>query len=355
MSDGIDEAIRDGRIPPDVDMQLLRNNQNIPGIASIACVTFLATLVVVCRLYSRKFIIKGYGFGFDDGVVLASLVVFIPFMALCIRLIVMGAGQNPMWMYFMMDDETYTQIQALDTIAHLIYSTALVLCRISGIAFYWRLCYMDKKFLLAIKCIAAVILAGYVAQICLLIFHCLPVSMVWVFYTKEEYERHTCMHWFQVYSIISSISLASDFLLFGIPAVMLKGLQLARKQKLQLACILLPGILVIGLSAARVVLVINYGWESDRKIEFQFSFLKLLCLEVAEVSATIIAVSVPGVKPLVDKYILRKDKETESASWKSNGLSMSSSDDVAKPRQAHVDIMEWQRENATKLPTGKGL
>ncbi|KAK8923386.1 hypothetical protein VCV18_007449 [Metarhizium anisopliae] len=298
MSDGIDEAIRDGRIPPDVDMQLLRNNQNIPGIASIACVTFLATLVVVCRLYSRKFIIKGYGFGFDDGVVLASLVVFIPFMALCIRLIIMGAGQNPMWMYFMMDDETYTQIQALDTIAHLIYSTALVLCRISGIAFYWRLCYMDKKFLLAIKCIAAIILAGYVAQICLLIFHCLPVSMVWVFYTKED---------------------------------------------------------VIGLSAARVVLVINYGWESDRKIEFQFSFLKLLCLEVAEVSATIIAVSVPGVKPLVDKYILRKDKETESASWKSNGLSMSSSDDVAKPRQAHVDIMEWQRENATKLPTGKGL
>lgn len=78
MSDGIDEAIRDGRIPPDVDMQLLRNNQNIPGIASIACVTFLATLVVVCRLYSRKFIIKGYGFGFDDGVVLASLVSWAP-------------------------------------------------------------------------------------------------------------------------------------------------------------------------------------------------------------------------------------------------------------------------------------
>ncbi|KAK9438378.1 integral membrane protein pth11 [Metarhizium brunneum] len=298
MSDGIDEAIRDGRIPPDVDMKLLRNNQNIPGIASIASVTFLATLVVVCRLYSRKFIIKGYGFGFDDGVVLASLVVFIPFTALCIRLIVMGAGQNPMWMYFMMDDETYTQIQALDTIAHLIYSTALVLCRISGIAFYWRLCYMDKKFLMAIKGIAAIILAGYVAQICLLIFHCLPVSMVWVFYTKED---------------------------------------------------------VIGLSASRVVLVINYGWESDQKIEFQFSFLKLLCLEVAEVSATIIAVSVPGVKPLVDKYILRKDKETESGSWKSNGLSMSSSDDVTKPRQAHVDIMEWQRENATRLPAGKGL
>lgn len=74
MSDGIDEAIRDGRIPPDVDMKLLRNNQNIPGIASIVTVTFLATLVVMCRLYSRKFIIKGYGFGFDDGVVLASLV-----------------------------------------------------------------------------------------------------------------------------------------------------------------------------------------------------------------------------------------------------------------------------------------
>ncbi|KAF5121148.1 hypothetical protein E5D57_013484 [Metarhizium anisopliae] len=355
MSDGIDEAIRDGWIPPDVDMGLLRNNQNIPGIAGIVCVTFLATLVVICRLYSRKFIIKGCGFGLDDGIVLASLVVFIPFMALCIRLIVMGAGQNPMWMYFMMDDETYAQIQALDTIAHLIYSTALVLCRISGIAFYWRLCYMDKKFLLAIKGITAIIIAGYVAQICLLVFHCLPVSLLWIFYTEEEYNKHSCIHWFQAYSIISSISLASDFLLFGIPAVMLKGLKLARKQKLQLAGILLPGILVIGLSAMRVVLVINYGDESDEKIEFQFSFLKLLCVEVAEVSATIIAVSVPGVKPLVDKYILRKEKEAESSTWKSNGSSISSSSDVTKPRQAHVDIMEWQRENAAKLPTAKGL
>lgn len=43
---------------------------------------------------------------------------------------------------------------------------------------------------------------------------------------------------------------------------------------------------------------------------FRYSFLKLLCVETAEISATLIALSVPGIKPMFDKYILRKDIES---------------------------------------------
>lgn len=42
----------------------------------------------------------------------------------------------------------------------------------------------------------------------------------------------------------------------------------------------------------------------------------MLGVEVSEIGATLIALSVPGVKPLVDKYILRKDAGTQSGGSK---------------------------------------
>ncbi|KAG8409442.1 hypothetical protein J3459_017515 [Metarhizium acridum] len=341
----IDEAIAAGHVPPDVPLDVLRESRDTPAIASIVVVAVLTSLVVMCRLYSRKYITKKYGFGIDDGIALASLLVFIPFAALCIVLINLGAARNFLFEFFVMTEDEYRKVQLMDSIAHLAYSTALVLCRVSGIAFYYRICYLDKKFLLAIKIIFVIIMLGYVAQLCLIIFHCQPVNLMWAPTSEEEAEKYRCMSWYEIYTIISSISLVCDFLLFGIPAAMLKGLELPRKQKLQLACTLFPGILVIGISVARVVLVTDYAGECQAETDdaFGYAFLKLLCVEVAEVGATIIAVSVPGVKPMVDKYILTKDKESHSSSSNSRGSSMSSRDEI-KPHRGQVHIVELSEE-----------
>lgn len=124
----------------------------------------------------------------------------------------------------------------------MIYSTSLLLCRISGLAFYYRLCDLHKEFLLTIKVTFAILVAGYLAQICLIIFHCRPITLMWAPITEEDYDKYECLDWYQIYATISSISLACDLLLFGIPAAMLKVLEIPRKQKIQLACILLPGV-----------------------------------------------------------------------------------------------------------------
>ncbi|KAH0591887.1 hypothetical protein MHUMG1_10398 [Metarhizium humberi] len=232
----IDEAIAAGDVPSDVPIHLLRESRDTSAIAGIVVVLVLTTLVVVLRLYSRKYITKKGALGIDDGIALASLLVFIPFTALCIELLVLGAGRN-------------------------------------------------------------------------FLFEC--------------------------------ISLFCDLLLFGIPGIMLKGLELPRKQKLQLAYTLFPGILVIGISAGRIVIVTKYGYETDET--FEYAFLNLLCVEVAEVGATIIAVSIPGVKPLVDKYILLKDRDSSSSSAKSRGTSISSTEEI-KQHRGHVDIMEFSEE-----------
>ena len=63
---------------------------------------------------------------------------------------------------------------------------------------------------------------------------------------------------------------------------------------------------VIAISIARLVLVILGQWEPD----MSWSYNPMLGVEVSEIGATLIALSVPGVKPLVDKFILRRDVST---------------------------------------------
>lgn len=155
----------------------------------------------------------------------------------------MGAGRNFAFTNFVVDDVTYQHIQTIDSVAHLIYCTSLLLCRISGLALYYRICSLQKGFLLSIRAIFVVLILGYVAQICLIVFHCRPVTLQWAPATEEDVYKYKCMYWYEVYVAISSISLASDFLLFGLPAAMLKMLHVQRKQKILLACVLLPGIM----------------------------------------------------------------------------------------------------------------
>lgn len=63
-----------GRVPRKIPRETLEKNQDMTGIVSIAVVTTLATLFVVCRLLSRRYVIKRFGLGIDDGMALASLV-----------------------------------------------------------------------------------------------------------------------------------------------------------------------------------------------------------------------------------------------------------------------------------------
>lgn len=77
----------------------------------------------------------------------------------------------------------------------------------------------------------------------LIVFHCLPVTAIWPYEWQTQFNQFKCLPWGFVYGINSAVSLLCDFVLFGIPVAMLRMLEMTRKRKIQLACILLPGIL----------------------------------------------------------------------------------------------------------------
>ncbi|PHH82180.1 hypothetical protein CDD82_6738 [Ophiocordyceps australis] len=238
------EAFASGRLPnpeaPNATPEFLNESRDKPAIIGILIVTALTATVVVGRLLSRAFVVRR--FGFDDGLALVSLVVFAAFVGLCIELIRLGSGRHFDYIQYVLDVPTVQTTQVLDFAAHIVYSTALLLCRVSGLAFYYRVCGMHHGFHVAIRAVFVILVAAYLPQILLVIFHCRPVTGLWPYGWEPGTEQYVCLQWGLVYVVISTISLFCDLLLFGIPVAMLKILEMPRRRKIQLGCILLPGI-----------------------------------------------------------------------------------------------------------------
>ncbi|KAM6480687.1 hypothetical protein HDV62DRAFT_102244 [Trichoderma sp. SZMC 28011] len=323
----ITQAIANGTVPDGITAEYLSESRDGPSIIGIVFVTALTFVVVCTRLISRSCIVRRVGI--DDALATLSLALLICFVGLSIELINLGSGRHFAFIEYIMDVPTVLRTQVLDFVAHIIYTTALLLCRVSGLAFYQRVCGQHNNFQLAIKIVFGILVAGFLPQIFLLIFHCKPVTGYWPYGWEPVAPRYTCLQWGVVYSVNSSVSLLCDLLLFGIPIAMLRTLEMSRKRKIQLAGILLPGVAVIAISITRLVLVILGQWESDES----WSYDPMLGVEASEIGATLIALSVPGAKPLFDKVFFKKDdSQTSGAShygrktntFRSRGTALSS-------------------------------
>ncbi|KAF5675838.1 integral membrane protein pth11 [Fusarium heterosporum] len=295
------QAIADGRVPKGITAEYLNETIDTPAIAGIILVTCLTSIVVLGRLASRAFLIRR--FGVDDALTLLSWVCFVVFVGLCIKLIQLGSGRHFAYIEYVLDMPTVEYTEVLDFAAHIVYTTALLFCRMSGLVLYHRLCAIHDRLRLSIKIVFGVLVAGYIPQLFLIVFHCMPVTGLWPYEWQPGFADYTCLQWGLVYSVNSSVSLICDLLLFGIPVVMLRVLEMPRKRKIQLGCILLPGVSVIAISITRLVFVIEGQWNAD----MSWAYNPMLAIEVSEIGATLIALSVPGVKPLFDKVILRRD------------------------------------------------
>lgn len=171
----------------------------------------------------------------------------IAFVVLDTKLINIGAGRHYQYLMYVLTPEEVNLSEIWDFAAHIVYTIALLICRVSGLAFYHRICSIHRGFRLAIQILMGVLVAGFLPQLFLIIFHCLPVTGLWPYTKKNNWQKdvegYQCLPWGLVYSVNSAVSLFCDLLLFGIPLAMIWILDLPRKRRLQLACILMPGIL----------------------------------------------------------------------------------------------------------------
>lgn len=154
-----------------------------------------------------------------------------------------GAGRHIEYFQFVMDEHQQNIVEIMDFAAHLLYTTALFICRLSGLAFYYRLGEKHSKLLLIINIAAVFLTLAYIPQMVLLLVHCLPVTGLWPWPWQDNYDKYTCLPWGTVYVTNSVLSLVCDFVIFGIPATIISMVRRTNIKKWKLSLVLFPGVL----------------------------------------------------------------------------------------------------------------
>ncbi|KAK5089706.1 hypothetical protein LTR70_007558 [Exophiala xenobiotica] len=213
----VESAIRDGRVPSDISATYLDQSRDHSGHQYHFRPSYTFTR---WPLLARITILKR--FGLDDALAVFAWAPLVPFVGLCYKLILIGSGRHYAYIQYVMPRAVVDASEVYDFAAHIIYTTSLLVCRLSGLALYYILVKQHHTYVLALRMIAAFIIMSYLPQLFLLIFHCLPVTGLWPYNWQlpaaNEYKR---LAWGIVYSVNTAVSLCNDFLLYGIPAVMI--------------------------------------------------------------------------------------------------------------------------------------
>lgn len=170
---------------------------------------------------------------------------YIALVALSVVLINLGSGRHIEYIQYVLPMSTVRETEVLDFVAHIIYTTALFFCRLSGLAFYYRLSARYGKLHTSILVAAPILFAAYLPQLFLLIFHCRPVTGLWPYAWQSEPTDYKCLSWGLVYSVNSGVSLACDVMMFIIPTILIKQLHVSQKNKIKLSFVMFPGVLLV--------------------------------------------------------------------------------------------------------------
>lgn len=337
----ITTAIAAGKVPVGITADYLMESRDAGSIGGMLAVAVLALLVVSARLYARVFFSVS-SLGLDDSLIIFTAVrynpimlllvltlqqvIYITFIGLSIKLLKMDSGRHIEYIEYVMSNEITNKTQVYDFVAHLIYTTALFVCRVSGLVFYRRLCDRHSTLLLCVKAASIFMTVAYIPQMFLIIFHCLPVTGLWPYGWQPDLNKFKCMPWGVVYITNSSISLASDLVVFAIPAALVSMFRASLMMKFKLSLVLFPGVMYVRLPSSplciltfRSVIVIScvrlyLVLEGLVATDISWPYGPMLAIESAEIGATMIALSVPALKPLFGSLFTKFTNSYESRS-----------------------------------------
>jgi len=278
----VTRAFAEGRVPTNttyITPEYLNENRDPPARIAIIVIAAIVTVSLGLRCFSRIFLVKS--FGLDDGLALFSYACFLAFVTLCIILIDQGSGRHIEYIQYVLSQATTNSTEINDYAAHLIYTAALFICRLSGLAFFYRLCSRHQPLQRVIRLAAVFLVCAFLPQFLLILLHCMPVTGLWPYAWQPEAGDYKCVTWVSltvlavdmivranqrqgtVYVTNSGLSLVCDLVVFSIPAAMITLLKLSHGRKVMLALLLMPGVAVIGISVARLYLCVVGQWASD--------------------------------------------------------------------------------------------
>ena len=167
---------------------------------------------------------------------------YFTFITLSLVLIRLGSGRHIEYIQYVLDNPTTNTTQVLDFTAHVMYTVALFVCRLSGLAFYRRIGDRHRPINRIIDVAVVFLCLALIPQIVLLIVHCKPVTGLWPYAWQAESANYKCLSWGQVYVTNSGISLVCDMVIFAIPTAIIMTIKRSLSGKIRLSLLLFPGV-----------------------------------------------------------------------------------------------------------------
>ncbi|KAL4986733.1 hypothetical protein BDW68DRAFT_162676 [Aspergillus falconensis] len=286
----------------------LAEDRSRPALIGIVVVTALSAVVVIVRLYARRVLIRGLGWD-DLFIVLAQLVSWAT-MALCTQILRYGSGRH-LDALLLKSPESLVRMYKWLVTTQMVYMFNLWLCRVSGLTFYARLNPMPR-FILYLRLSFAFVTAVWVAQSLIIALQCIPLEALW----DNSITDKKCMGSAVVFISTGALTIVCDSLILLLPVQIVMGLQAKTARKLALLGILCFGVFAVVTSILRMVsMIVSVQHEADAT----WYFSPVVAWTCAEISAAIIALSLPALRAIFGFLKEHRSTRDQSNSYPRSG------------------------------------
>ncbi|KAJ6095581.1 hypothetical protein N7486_006327 [Penicillium sp. IBT 16267x] len=269
------------------------------AIIGMYIVTALSTIVVLIRLYTRGILIRELGW--DDYLITIGQLFAWADMALSVMVVRYGGGEH--LQDLIKDPEKMVKMYKWLVAAQMIYFAALWICRVSGLAFYARLNPMPK-FKIYLRIASAFVTAVWVAQTLIIALQCIPLQALW-----DSSVSGKCLTSTQVFISTSVMTIICDSLILILPVNIVLNLQVNLARKATLLFVFCFGFFAIVTSVLRMVSMIV---ALDHPTDVTWYFSVVMAWSTSEISAIIIALSLPALRGLLGMLQMKNRSTNQS-------------------------------------------
>ena len=290
----------------------------------------LSTIFVSLRMISRGAVVKKISLD-DYFIVLAWAIAFGLSFAICYG-VFHGLGRHER----SIPNEWQENLRKADYVFSVLYQPALMATKTSILAFYLSLPTTNKNFKWACIGTLFVVNAGGLALGLFTVFQCRPVGASWDVPTPSS---AVCSDIITIYLSSTPLNVITDLAILFLPMPILTQMRLPRKQKIILIITFSFGAFVAAVDVVRIVYLQSASMTKLEQIysltksddrytdeETDFSWYASLSFmwSGVEVHVGIMCACVPGLKPLVSRFLPKMLRDSGDATTKNGSISMPS-------------------------------
>ncbi|BCS08560.1 hypothetical protein ALUC_20930S [Aspergillus luchuensis] len=267
-------------------------------LAATSITTAFALLTVLARMYVRVFFIQNVGP--DDYVMVLTMALSLGGFAVIIPEVMYGAGRHTVYV-----ENTASMATHLNFATQGIYMWAIGLVKISIGLFLLRFA-PRRGYKIFIWVVMVVMLLYTIICFLTLMFECKDIRSIW-----DENVKSQCFTSSQPLKLSytnTGLNILTDIIFAILPAIMLRHLQVNRRVKASLVCILGLGIFACVAAIVKLSVLPNYGRTGD----LLWDYSTLTIWVVVESNMGIIAGSLPTLKPLFKQFLGTYGSQTKT-------------------------------------------